>query len=64
MLDRDSATRLGTKLGELSDMVSQFEVEDDYTQINYQGKPVRVTGLMYGDIIKWFNNRAEGLRRI
>ena len=42
-------------------MVSQFEVEDDYTQINYQGKPVRVTGLMYGDIIKWFNNRAEGL---
>ena len=55
-------TRLGNrKLGELSDMVSQFEVEDDYTQINYQGKPVRVTGLMYGDIIKWFNNRAEGL---
>lgn len=62
VLDRDSATRLGTrKLGELSDMVSQFEVEDDYTQINYQGKPVRVTGLMYGDIIKWFNNRTEGL---
>ena len=62
VLDRDSATRLGTrKLGELSDMVSQFEVEDDYTQINYQGKPVRVTGLMYGDIIKWFNNRSEGL---
>ena len=62
VLDRDSATRLGNrKLGELSDMVSQFEVEDDYTQINYQGKPVRVTGLMYGDIIKWFNNRAEGL---
>lgn len=62
ILDRDSATRLGNrKLGELSDMVSQFEVEDDYTQINYQGKPVRVTGLMYGDLIKWFNNRADGL---
>ena len=30
VLDRDSATRLGTrKLGERSDMVSQFEVEDD-----------------------------------
>jgi hypothetical protein len=32
MLDRDSATKLGNrKLGELADMVSQFEVDDDYT---------------------------------
>ena len=31
------------KLGELADMVSQFEVDDDYTQINYKGRPVRVT---------------------
>ena len=38
MLDKDSAERLGDrKLGELSDMVSQFEVNEDYTQINYQG---------------------------
>ena len=34
---------------------------DDYTQINYQGRPVRVTPLRYGDIIKWLNNRADGL---
>jgi len=62
MLDRDSAVRLGNrKLGELADMVSQFEVAADYTQINYQGSPVRVTPLRYGDLIKWFNNRAEGL---
>lgn len=62
MLDRDSAQRLGTrKLGELADMVSQFEVMDDYTQINYQGRPVRVTSLSYADIIKWFTNRAQGL---
>lgn len=62
MLDRDSAVRLGNrKLGELADMVSQFEVAGDYTQINYQGSPVRVTPLRYGDLIKWFNNRAEGL---
>ena len=39
----------------------QFEVADDYTQINYQGRPVRVTPLRYGDIIKWLNNRADGL---
>ena len=62
MLDRDSAMKLGNrKLGELADMVSQFEVAGDYTQINYKGRPVRVTGLRYGDVIKWFNNRAKGL---
>ena len=62
MLDKDSAAKLGNrKLGELADMVSQFEVADDYTQINYQGRPVRVTPLRYGDIIKWLNNRADGL---
>ena len=62
MLDRDSAEKLGNrKLGELADMVSQFEVAGDYTQINYKGRPVRVTPLRYGDWIKWFNNRSEGL---
>ncbi len=62
MLDGASAQRLGDrKLGELADMVSQFEVADDYTQINYQGRPVRVTPLRYGDVIKWFNNRGSGL---
>ena len=62
MLDRDSAARLGgRKLGELADMVSQFEVLDDYTQINYQGRPVRVTSLGYADLIKWFTNRSDGL---
>ncbi len=62
MLDADSAKRLGNrKLGELADMVSQFEVADDYTQINYKGRPVRVTPLRYGDLIKWFNNRSKGL---
>ena len=62
MLDRDSAEKLGDrKLGELADMVSQFEVAENYTQINYRGRPVRVTPLRYGDIIKWFNNRSEGL---
>ena len=62
MLDRDSAERLGDrKLGELSDMVSQFEVVDDYTQINYKGRPVRIATLMYADLIKWFTNRSDGL---
>ena len=62
MLDASSASRLGSrKLGELSDMVSQFEILPTYTQINYQGRPVRVTSLAYGDLIKWFTNRSNGL---
>ena len=62
IVDRDTASRLGQrKLGEMSDLVSQFEIQDLYTQINYKGKPVRVTPLMYGDIIKWFNNQSDGI---
>lgn len=62
MLDRDSAIILGDrKLGELADMVSQFEVSANYTQINYNGRPVRVTPLRYGDTIKWFVNQREGI---
>ena len=62
MVDKDSAQRLATrKLGELSDMVSQFEIREDFTQINYQGRPVRVASLAYADLIKWFTNRDQGL---
>ena len=62
MLDEDSAKKLGDrKMGELAEYVSQFEVADDYTQINYKGRPVRVTPLVYGDLVKWFTNRGDGL---
>ncbi len=62
VVDRDAASRLGLrKLGEISDLVSQFEITEDYTQINYGGRPVRVTSLKYGDFIKWFNNKDEGI---
>lgn len=62
IVDKDTAQRLGQrKLGEMSDLVSQFEIQDIYTQINYKGKPVRVTPLMYGDAIKWLNNQREGI---
>lgn len=61
-LDLQSAQKLGDrKMGELSDMVSQFSVMDNYTQINYQGRPVRVTPLAYVDIFKWFTNMKEGI---
>ena len=62
LLDRDSATLLGNrKMGSMVDMVSQFEVDELYSQINYQDRPVRVSPLKYADIIKWFNNNSEGI---
>ena len=62
MLDEASASVLGDrKLGELSDMVSQFNVSDDYVQINYKGRPVRVAALEYGDFFKWVLNTKDGL---
>ena len=61
-LDRASAEYLGDRqMGTLSDMVSQFEYSGDSTQINYQGRPVRVAPIAYADLIKWFTNRANGL---
>ena len=43
------------------DMVSQFEVDELYSQINYQDKPVRVSPLRYANVIKWFTNQSEGI---
>lgn len=62
VLDRDSAINLGSrKMGSMVDMVSQFEVNELYSQVNYKEKPTRVTPLDYGNIIKWFINRKDGI---
>lgn len=62
LLDKDSAELLGNrKMGSMVDMVSQFEVGSDYTQINYKGTPVRVTPLVYASGIKWLTNHSDGI---
>ena len=62
MLDDTSANNLANrKLGELSDLVSQFVVNGSSAQINYQGNPVRVTYLNYSNFFKWLSNKAEGV---
>jgi hypothetical protein len=62
LLDKDSAELLGNrKMGSMVDMVSQFEVSSLYSQINYKGRPVRVTPLVYASPIKWFTNQKEGI---
>lgn len=61
-LDKDSASVLANrKLGELRDLVSQFEVEAESAQINYNDRPVRVTYLNYGDFFKWIKNTKNGI---
>ncbi len=62
LLDKDSAELLGNrKMGSMVDMVSQFEVGSDYTQINYNDTPVRVTPLVYANEIKWLTNQKAGI---
>ena len=62
LLDKDTAEILGDrKMGSMVDMVSQFEADDIYSQINYQGNPVRVSPLKYANLIKWFTNRSNGI---
>lgn len=62
ILDKESASLLGDrKMGSMVDMVSQFVVANDYTQINYKGRPVRVTPLSYASTIKWLTNQSKGI---
>ncbi len=62
VIDRDSAVLLGNReMGSIPDFVSQFEISPLYSQINYQGSPVRVSPLGYADLFKWFTNREAGI---
>ncbi len=63
LMDTASARMLGDReIGALSDVVSQFNVSYDYTQIDYNGKPVKVSALEYAGFFKWLNNRDRGIK--
>lgn len=62
VIDQASAVLLGNRaMGSIPEYVSQFEISPMYSQINYQGRPVRVSPLNYADLFKWFINRSEGI---
>lgn len=62
ILDRDTAAILGDrKMGSMVDMVSQFEADEIYSQINYKDNPVRVSPLRYASPIKWLTNHRAGI---
>lgn len=62
LMDTDSARTFGNRMiGSLSDVVSQYEVEDDYTQINIEGKPYKVAALRYASFFKFWKNKDAGI---
>ena len=61
LMDTASAQMLGDReIGSLSHVVSQYNVADAYTQIDYQGKPIKVAPLEYAGFFKWTSNRGVG----
>ncbi len=62
VVDRDMAIKLGArKMGEMGTLVSQYDIDETYSQICVKGKPLRVTPLVYADTIKWFLNKSNGI---
>ena len=63
VVDRNSSMKLGDRvMGEMGELVSQFDVSDKYTQINYNDEILRVTPLDYSDVIKYFTNKKGGIK--
>ena len=62
LMDTDTAKIIGNRtLGSLSDVVSQFEISENYNQINYLRTPKKVANLEYAGFFKWLGNRANGI---
>lgn len=62
IMDTQTAITIGNRaIGSLTDIVSQFVVSEDYSQIDYNGKPMKVAPLEYAGLIKYFNNRRDGI---
>ena len=62
LMDTDSAKVVGQRaIGALSDVVSQYEISGDYSQIALKGEPMKVASLEYAGFFKWFNNRKDGI---
>ena len=62
LMDTDTAIKMGNRtLGALSDVVSQYEISENYRQINFNGAPQKVSTLEYADFFKWLANKDSGI---
>ena len=61
LMDTDSAQIIGNRqMGSLSDLVSQFETSD-YSTINLNGRPMKVSALRYVSFFRYLRNRRAGV---
>lgn len=62
LMDTDSAVIIGDRaIGSLSDVVSQYEVSENYSTIDYNGRPMKVAPLEYAGFFKYVNNKDDGI---
>lgn len=62
IMDTSSARKLGNrKLGSLNNLVSQYNVSNDYTQISYDNSPAKVSALEYAGFFKYMKNKKSGI---
>lgn len=62
LMDTDSARIIGDRaIGSLSDVVSQYQVSETYSTIDYNGVPMKVAPLEYAGFIKYLNNKDAGI---
>ena len=62
IMDTSSARKLGNrKLGSLNNLVSQYNVSNDYTQISYDNSPAKVSALEYAGFFNYMKNKKSGI---
>ncbi len=62
LMDTATAQKMGDRtLGALSDVVSQYELNPSYKQINYNRAPQKIATLEYADFFKWMSNKDSGI---
>lgn len=62
LMDTKSAKKLGNRVvGSLTDVVSQYDVSDEYTTICYKGEVRKIAALEYAGFFKYFNNKSKGI---
>ncbi|MCI5937905.1 MAG: hypothetical protein MRZ36_07925 [Eubacterium sp.] len=62
LMDTDSAILLGNReIGSLSQLVSQYDVSEDYSQIDYGGYPSKISALKYAGFFKYLGNKDHGV---
>ncbi len=62
LMDTETAKIIGERaIGSLSDVVSQYVVSNDYSTIDYNGRPMKVASLEYAGFIKYLNNKSNGI---